>query len=85
MEQSHLKEILNALTLHGEHIDKKMNELKVDLENRMDEGFKEVNKRFDNLGKKVDGIRVDLSETQETTDFLSSKVIQHEQKIRTTN
>ena|SRR5699024_2407336 len=110
MEQSNLNQILSALSTHSEHIDKKIQETKVELENRMDDmksglehrmdvGFKQVeerfeqtdkrfeqvDKRFDNLGKKMDGIRVDLSETQETTDFLSSKVIQHEQKIRATN
>ncbi len=127
MEGSGFKEILNALKLHSEHIDQKMDVMKENLEGQMNEGFKQISqrfervderfeqidkrfdqiderfeqiykrleqvderfeqidKRFDNLDKKVDGIRVDLTETQETTDFLSSKVVQHERKIRTIN
>ena len=83
MEKSELNEILNALKLHSGHIDKKMDVMKTDLEKRMD--FLETKKdvRFDRLEKKVDGIRVDLTETQETVNFLSSKYAQHEKKLQT--
>jgi hypothetical protein len=85
MEKSELNEILNALKLHSEHIDKKMDVMKTDiekqmdvmktdLENRMDvmktDLEKRMDVRFDRLEKKVDGIRVDLTETQETVNFL---------------
>ncbi|MDC3411929.1 hypothetical protein NC797_02540 [Aquibacillus sp. 3ASR75-11] len=90
MEQSGIKEILNALQLHSEHMDKKLTDalqlhsehmdkkldkVKGELETKMDAGF-------DRLGKKVDGLRIDLTETQETVDFLSSKSVQHERKLR---
>ncbi|MGY0694229.1 hypothetical protein ACW2QC_15860 [Virgibacillus sp. FSP13] len=54
------------------------------LETRMDEGFKRVDKKLDNLNKKSNGIRVELTETQETVDYLSSKNAQHEKKLRNT-
>lgn len=71
MEQSDLQEILKALQLHSTHIDQKLD----GMENRMD-------KRFDRIDKKLDGFRVELTETQETVDYLSSKNVQHEQKLR---
>ena len=48
----------------------------------MDEGFTQVNRRFDRSYKKIDGIRVELTETQETTDYILSKTAQHEKKLR---
>ncbi|SEN02586.1 hypothetical protein SAMN05192533_10889 [Mesobacillus persicus] len=104
MEKSELNEILNALKLHSEHIDKKMDVMKTDLEKRigslegrmgslegrmgslegrMDSLDTKMDVRFDRLEKKVDGIRVDLTETQETVNFLSSKYAQHEKKLQT--
>jgi len=109
-QETTLQEILNALKLHGEHMDKKMDDMdrkfdtkidnlekrfdrkfedmnkkfdtKIDdLNTKMDEGFKQVNQRFDRSGKKADGIRADLTETQETTDFVLSKTAQHEKKL----
>lgn len=120
-QETTLKEILNALKLHGEHMDEKMDDMekrfdkkfddmdkkfdtkiddleekfdnkfedmnkkfdtKIDgLNTKMDEGFKQVNQRFDRSGKKADGIRVDLTETRETTDFILSKTAQHEKKL----
>ncbi|WP_106497940.1 hypothetical protein [Lentibacillus sp. Marseille-P4043] len=96
MDEYGFKEILNAFKLHSEHIDKKMDTLKADLtgqinglgtrvdglDNRMDEGFKRVDKKLDNLNKKLVGLRVELTETQETVDYLSSKNVQHEKKLR---
>ncbi|MBM4761768.1 hypothetical protein [Bacillus sp. B15-48] len=89
MEKSGLHEILNALKLHSEHIDKKIEGLKFDLDkrldsmnHRLDSMENRMDTRFDRLEKKVDGIRVDLSETQETVNFLSSKYAQHEKKIQ---
>lgn len=52
-----------------------MDNMHTDLEARMDRGF-------DHLGKKIDGVRTDLTETQDTTDFLLSKTAQHEKKLR---
>lgn len=70
-------------------LEKQMDQMKTNLEKKMDDGFKrvdkrfeQVDKRFENLEKKVDGIRVDLTENQDTTDLLSTKVLQHEKKLR---
>jgi DNA repair exonuclease SbcCD ATPase subunit len=52
-----------------------MREMVGKLEEKMDE-------RFNRLETKVDSLRIELSETQETVDFLSSKTLQHERKIR---
>lgn len=71
MEQSGIQEILKALQLHSKHMDEKLSEMW----NRMDE-------RFDRIEKKLDGMRVELTETQETVDYLSSKNVQHEKKLR---
>ncbi|MGJ9457393.1 hypothetical protein [Oceanobacillus sp. CF4.6] len=88
-QETILKEILNALKLHGEHMDKRFDEMDKkfdkrldDLNSKMDEGFTKVNQRFDRLEKKVEGNRVELTETQETTDFILSKTAQHEKKLR---
>ncbi|MGJ9457380.1 hypothetical protein [Oceanobacillus sp. CF4.6] len=54
------------------------------LEKRVEEGFAR-DQQFDHLGKKVDGIRVELNETQETVDFSATKIIEHEKKLRHIN
>jgi chromosome segregation ATPase len=58
----------------------------------VDQRFAEVDNRFDvveqkidHLNKKVDGLRINLHETQETAEFSASKVIQHEKKLREIN
>lgn len=54
---------------------------------QIDQRFEKIEKRLDRIedrmdrsDKKYDGLRVDMTETQETTDYLSSKVLQHEEK-----
>lgn len=112
-----LKEILNALKLHGEQMDKRFMEMDAKFENKfveMDEKFEkrfaevdarfaamerkfekkftemdkkfdkrfdDMDQRFDRLEKKVDGFLVDLTDTQEVTDFLLSRTAKHEKKI----
>lgn len=76
MEQSQVKEILNALSMFSEDINKKIDE-------KIDQFECTMEKPFDRLDKKVDGLRVDLTETQETVDYLASKSLQHEKKIHT--
>lgn len=83
MEQSGIQEILKALELHSVHVDKKIDQLKVDLETRMDNRFDKLEKRFDHQDKKFDGMRVELTETQETVEYLATKNVQHEKKLRT--
>ncbi|WP_068672212.1 hypothetical protein [Oceanobacillus sp. Castelsardo] len=105
-QETILKEILHALNIHSEQIEKKfdvLNSKMNNLESRMDNFESRMNNlesrmdnfesridnleskmdnRFDRLEKKVDGIRVELTETQETTDYLLSKTAQHERKLR---
>ncbi|MFK4997125.1 hypothetical protein ACI2OX_04590 [Bacillus sp. N9] len=64
MEESGIKEILNALELHSAQIDQKLDQVESRLENRMDQ-------RFDRLEVKIDHLRTDLTEVQETVDLLS--------------
>ncbi|WP_152656591.1 hypothetical protein [Oceanobacillus sp. CFH 90083] len=71
----HIDKKFDDIDQRFEQMDSKMDNMRADLETRMDKGF-------DHLGKKIDGIRTDLTETQNTTDFLLSKVAQHEKKLR---
>jgi len=58
-------------------------EKKVDLlENKVETLDERMNERFDRLEKKFEGFKVESMETQETVDYLSSKVLQHEKKLR---
>ncbi|MYL45249.1 hypothetical protein GLV94_06300 [Virgibacillus halodenitrificans] len=71
MQKHELNEILHALKQYSGEITGKITEL----EERMDE-------RFDRLETKFNSTRAELIETQETVDFLSSKTVQHEKKLR---
>lgn len=51
-------------------------------EQRMDKHFGQMDERFERLEAKFSGMRVELNETQETVDFLSSKNAQYEKKPR---
>lgn len=93
MEQSGIQEILQALKLHSAHIDEKLKVMTTDLENRiesmktdlgnqMDEKFERMEERFDRIETKLNGFRVELTETQETVDYLTIKSAQHEKKLR---
>lgn len=77
-EETMLTEILNALKMHGEQIEQRFNEMDAKFEKRFDD----MDQRFDRLEKKVDGIRADLTDTQEITNFLLSRSAKHEEKIR---
>lgn len=76
-QETTLNAILAALKLDADHTDKKLEAINT----KIDDGFANMNQRFDRLEKKSDGMRVKLTETQETTDFVLSKIAQHEQKI----
>lgn len=97
MEQSGVQEILKALKLHSAHIDDKLNDMKTHLENRMDDMKTQLenrmddiktqlenrmDERFDRIEAKLSGIRTELTETQETVDYLAIKSAQHEKKLR---
>lgn len=93
MEKFELEEILKALNLFSTNIntrfdslENKVNSLenKVNsLDNKVETLDQQMNERLDRLEKKFDGFRVELVETQETLDYLSSKNLQHEKKLRT--
>ena len=89
MEQGNfVKEILNALKLHGEHMDRKFDQIDQRFEQidqrfgDMEKRFESLETRFDRVEKKMDGFRVELTETQENTNFLLSKNAQHEKRLR---
>ena len=93
MNKSGVQKILKALQLHSEHVDSKINEmnekfenqmnaLKEYLENRVDQLESTMNNRFERIEKKMDSLRIEWIETQETVDYLASKNVQHERKLR---
>jgi len=63
-------------------MDKRMQALEDRLESRIDRLENEMNERFDRLETKINHIRMELIETQETVDFHSVKIAQHDRKIR---
>lgn len=75
MEQTGIQEILKALQLHSAQLDKKLEDMKVYLEKKLDKGF-------DRIETKLSNYQIELSETQETVDYLAIKVAQHEKKLR---
>ena len=84
-QETILKEILNVLKLHGDQMNYRFEQMDSSFEqidNRFEQLESKFDQRFDRLEKKVDGIRVELTETQETTDFMLSKTAQHEKKLR---
>lgn len=56
MEQSALKEILHALALHSKHIDEKMDQMKKELEDRLDKRFDQVDKRFEEVDRRFEQV-----------------------------
>ncbi len=92
-QETMLKEILQAFKLYSEKTDKKLDNFKVDFESKMDNmkieldskmdvGFARVGEKLDRLVKKQDGMRLELTESRETVDFLLSKTAQHEIKLQ---
>ncbi|MFD1851377.1 hypothetical protein [Oceanobacillus bengalensis] len=70
-------------------LESKMDNMRNDLESKMDNMRNDMgnleqkmDKGFSRLGKKVDGIRVELTETKETTDYVLSRTLQHDKKLR---
>lgn len=66
-QETMLKEILHALKVHSV---------------KMEERFNRLEERFDRMENKMNGFRVELTETQETVEFTAAKTIQHESKLR---
>lgn len=79
----------NQMNVLKEHLENKMDNMKEHLETRMDQLENRVDKlegtinnRFERLEKKMEGLRIEWIETQETVDYLASKSVQHERKLR---
>jgi len=84
-QETMLKEILNALKLHSDKMDQKFKKVDEKIDGRferVDERFDSIEGRLDRIEKKMGGMRVELTETQETVDFISVKTLQHERKLR---
>ncbi|MBO0992750.1 hypothetical protein [Bacillus sp. SD088] len=79
-QETMLKEILHAFKLHAEHIDQGFEQIDKRF-GQMEKRFEQMDKRFDRLEKKGDGVRLDLTDTQKTTNFLLGKVAHHEEKL----
>ncbi|WP_461182067.1 hypothetical protein [Virgibacillus kimchii] len=73
----HLNNRIDGLELRIDNLESRMDKL----ESRMDNMELRMETGFDQLGKKFDGMRVELTETRETTDFVLSKTAQHEKKL----
>jgi chaperonin cofactor prefoldin len=63
-------------------MDERIQEMDDRLESRIDRLENGMNERFNRLETKIDNLRIELIETQETVDFHSVKIAQHERKIR---
>ncbi|MBW8348787.1 hypothetical protein K0H71_04880 [Bacillus sp. IITD106] len=77
-----LEKIEDGLNGRMDKLDSRMDKLEGTLNRRMDNMEARFKDRFDRLEKKLDVFRIELQETQETVDFLASKNLQHERKLR---
>ena len=92
-QETMVKEILTALDFFSTQIrtqiaemndkfEAQMKEMNDRLEARIDQLEDEMNERFNRLETKIDSLRIELTETQDTVDFHSAKIAQHERKLR---
>jgi septation ring formation regulator EzrA len=97
-QETMLKEILNALQLHSRKMDEKFEKVdarfdQVDARfeqveirfNQVDARFDRIEERLDRVESKLGGFRAEMTEVQETVDFMSAKTVQHEKKLREMN
>jgi hypothetical protein len=94
LQSTHIDEKLNEMKVHLENhmenvktdLENRMENVKTDLENRMENVKTDLenrmDERFDRIEAKLNGFRVELTETQETVDYLTIKSAQHEKKLR---
>ena len=75
------RDIRTQIDEMGSQLRAEMQETANQLRAEMQQFRAEVNERFDRLEQKFAGLRVELTETQETVHFLASKTIQHEKKL----
>ncbi|PUF85556.1 hypothetical protein DCC82_17135 [Geobacillus sp. LYN3] len=85
LHASDFRSQIAALDKKVEALDKKIEAIDKKVEAMNDEfksKFAEMNERFNRLETKIDNLRIELIETQETVDFHSAKIAQHDRKIR---
>ena len=80
-QETVVKEILQALKLHTNQMEQRFNQIDERFE-KVDQRLDSIDERLDRMEKKMDGFRVELTETQETVDFIAKKTLQHEKKLR---
>ncbi|GAA4065617.1 hypothetical protein [Amphibacillus indicireducens] len=68
---------LDAVELRLDEMDKRFDAM----DEKIDQGFANINTRLGRQEIKNDSMRVELIETQETTNFLLKKVTQHEKRF----
>lgn len=83
-QETMLKEILNALQLHSRKMDEKFEKVDARFE-QVDARFDRIEERLDRVENKLGGFRAEMTEVQETVDFISAKTVQHEKKLREMN
>lgn len=76
--EKRIDEVRDQMNLRMDQLDNRMDQV----ESRLDHMEFTMEERFDRMEKKFDGMRVEIIETQETVDYLSTKNIQHEKKLR---
>ncbi|AMV10612.1 hypothetical protein GT3570_06565 [Geobacillus thermoleovorans] len=77
-----LQRQVQALNEKTDEMDKRIEEMDGRFERQIAQLERTVNERFERLEAKLGHIRVELVETQETVDFHSVKIAQHDRKIR---
>jgi septal ring factor EnvC (AmiA/AmiB activator) len=73
-----LNEKIETMDKKVEALDKKLEAMNGEFKRK----FAEMDERFNRLETKIDSLRIELIETQETVDFHSAKIAQHDRKIR---
>ncbi|SHF94756.1 coiled-coil domain-containing protein [Ornithinibacillus halophilus] len=71
--ENHMNEKFEQIDKRFEQIDKKFEQINI--------RFERLEKRFDQLDNKVNGMRMDIMDNQKTTNFILSKIAQHDEKL----
>jgi chaperonin cofactor prefoldin len=96
MMDTTLKTILQALNEYSSDMNKRFSDMEEQLDNRfekiesridqlednMNARFDVIEKRVNRVEQKADGLRVDMTDVQETLDWTSTKTIKHDRKLR---
>ncbi|MFC0297489.1 hypothetical protein [Geobacillus jurassicus] len=77
-----LNEQTNTMNKRIENMDERIEEMDGRFERQIAQLERTINERFERLEAKLSHVRIELVETQETVDFHSVKIAQHDRKIR---